>query len=550
VGETTTSAYTSSHTEHDLWSVFREQEDTSEVAIYRWFFILSAASLFLPTFSTFVLGRSLEQNAPFFFVAGGAVAWSGFAFALRRKGKLIGPLRIGTVLVLGILPWTIMATYVARFNMPRAITTWEPIILFTAPVALSILWRRPWVPLMLSAVGAVSYTTLYFITVPPSTWESIEASSALRPSVTIYRVGLLLFVGVFCWRGAQMFRGALLQGARTMRARDLFGKYRLQEPIGRGGMGSVVKAVYCPEGGFERPVAIKRVLGDLAKSARTIKQFRAEAELGSRLNHPNIVAVLDFGRVDDTYFFAMEYVDGYSLAELLEMAREAKVDLPPAFAARVGLEVCAGLQHAHAEAVDAEGSPLRVVHRDLSPHNILIARSGQVKITDFGIARVLGEAEAERTSRVVGKLAYMAPEVVQAGAFDTRADLYSFGVILWEMLTGERLFQRDNSAAAALAALEAVVPPPSSKRPKLHAQWNDICARVLAREVEDRVPDAAELSALLLERLGAEGDPEGDEIRLVVRHLEDLADAAYASEVERTDATLTDPTRDSTSPSR
>jgi serine/threonine-protein kinase len=236
----------------------------------------------------------------------------------------------------------------------------------------------------------------------------------------------------------------------------------------------------------------------------------------------------------------MEYVDGFSLSELMTMARETKTALPTAFIARVGIEICAGLTYAHEEAVDAEGNPLRVVHRDLSPHNVLLSRSGQVKLTDFGIARVLGDAEAQQTANVVGKVAYMAPEVIRTNKFDTRADLFSFGVILWELLTGDRLFHRDNPAAAALATFEAIAPPPSIKRPRLHPRWNDICALALAREPEDRAANARQLSNLLLERLSEEGDPEGDEIRLVIHHLEEAWDDEAPVVDVVTDATLTD----------
>jgi serine/threonine-protein kinase len=505
--------------DNDLWAVFRAQEDAGELLVYRASFLIAGAGLCLPALSSLLSGDGL-RNVPFFVLASIYFLWFGVAVLLKKRNVAPTFVRWASVVTWASIPWTVMGAYVNILGILRAIGVWEPIVLFTAICVLSVVWARPAVPVVIATIGASAYLGLWFVTTPPSTWATLPPDGPLVPHITVYRAMLLLFIGGLSWWGARKFRGAVLSGARALRQRDLFGKYRLQDRLGVGGMGSVVKATYCPEGGFERPVAIKRVLEHIASQPEVVERFRAEAELGSRLVHPNIVAVLDFGRVDREYFFAMEYVDGPSLQQVLSRARKADKPLPTDFIARVGTDLCAALLFAHEEAVDTEGRALRVVHRDLCPANILLSRAGTVKLTDFGIARVLGDAEVEQTSTVIGKIAYMAPELLIREAFDPRADIFSLGVILWEMLAGERFSRRNEQGAAALVVARHPAPLPSLLRKGIPRGWDEVVTRCLKPEAEDRYASVRELREDLLELLADEETADGHEVQRFLESFE------------------------------
>jgi serine/threonine protein kinase len=229
-----------------------------------------------------------------------------------------------------------------------------------------------------------------------------------------------------------------------------------------------------------------------------VKSFREEAELGARLAHPNIVTVFDFGREGDTYFFAMEYVDGMDLSRLRKRCASARITIPPRIVALIGREIAEGLVFAHEVAQGADGKPLRVVHRDLNPANVLVSRTGQVKISDFGVAKALHDATAHETKHVVGKIAYLAPELARGDAFDARVDVYALGLVVWELLCLRQAFKRESDAATLSAVVTSAVPPPSFARPELEGtRWDRFCAKALQPDMSLRYSSAREASAAL-----------------------------------------------------
>ena len=318
----------------------------------------------------------------------------------------------------------------------------------------------------------------------------------------------LFLMGLAGSAAVVVFREMIDRAAGSVRSRDLFGKYVLGDVIASGGMGTVFEATYCPEGGFQRRVAIKRIHPHLAENQDFVARFRHEAELCARLAHPNIVAALDFGRVDDSYFFAMEFIDGLMLKDVLAHRRLTDRQLNPAVVAWIGRQILEGLGYAHAAARDSDGQLLHVVHRDLSPHNVLLDRSGVVKISDFGVARALRGAHDLHTGNLAGKPAYMAPEQLRKAAIDERSDLFSLAVVLWEALTNQRLFFRDSEAATMLAVLEQPAPAPSTVRQGLNSGWDEFFHRALAKTSDERFQTATGMANELVrlqDRVGSAG---------------------------------------------
>ena len=282
-------------------------------------------------------------------------------------------------------------------------------------------------------------------------------------------------------------------------------------------LGSVHEAVYCPEGGFERRVAIKQLHPNLVSEQSFVDGFRAEAELGARLAHPNVVTIHDFGRSDETFFMAMEFVDGLPLSRLSHRAKSASVTFSPEIVAHVGRCVLRALEHAHEGVRDEGGQPLHVLHRDVCPQNILVSRIGEVKLTDFGIARVLGQASETSTRTIAGHEAYLAPEQIE-GRASIASDLFAVAIVLWELLTSQRLFSRENPASTLLAIMATQVPKTGSE------VWDAFFDRALAKEPSQRFASArAMLEAL--PQTNAEG-ADASLGALVVRLSEDRPDPA------------------------
>ncbi len=212
-----------------------------------------------------------------------------------------------------------------------------------------------------------------------------------------------------------------------------FGRYLLQQRLGRGGMAEVFRATVDGPGGFSRPVAIKRILPEYSQDEWFTRMIADEARIVSRLAHPNIVQILDAGEVDGSWYIAFELVDGTDLFQLLQRIYSRGQALPQAYACHIAAEVAAGLDHAHSRR-DEHGQPLGIVHRDVSPQNVLLSWLGEVKLGDFGIARARQRTSETQAGTIKGKIYYMSPEQARGETVDHRSDLFAVGILLYETL--------------------------------------------------------------------------------------------------------------------
>ncbi|MHB8874490.1 MAG: protein kinase domain-containing protein [Myxococcaceae bacterium] len=263
-------------------------------------------------------------------------------------------------------------------------------------------------------------------------------------------------------------------------------------PLAAGGMGEVFLARLAGAAGFEKRLAIKRIQPAYGRDPDFVTMFLDEARVAARLEHPNIVQIFDFGEVAGAYYLAMELVEGEDLGRVVAAALERKKPFPPGLACFVAAEVAAALDAAHR--TTAKGRPLGVIHRDVSPQNVLLGFNGRVKLCDFGLARAADRRMVSEGVALRGKYAYMSPEQVEGEPLDARTDVFSLGVVLWELLAGRRLFRADTNAQTLANAKTCEVPPLSEGLPQgLEA----ICRKALARSREDRFATAGELRQAL-----------------------------------------------------
>ncbi|MCG8557585.1 MAG: serine/threonine protein kinase [Proteobacteria bacterium] len=248
--------------------------------------------------------------------------------------------------------------------------------------------------------------------------------------------------------------------------------------------------------GFKKRVAIKRVLPHLAQNRKFMRMFLDEARLSARLTHANIVGVFDVGASDDTYFLVMEYVDGANLTKLTDAIRQRSGYFPLKEAAYIAMEVCRALSYAH-ELCDENGQLLGIVHRDISPPNIMLTRRGEVKVADFGLAKASTQLERTDPGVVKGKFSYLAPEAAHGEEVDARADLFSLGVVLWEMLAGRRLFLGESDYQTIKLVQRANIPRLRPLNPSVTADFEELLRRVLARDPNSRFQNARELGDAL-----------------------------------------------------
>jgi serine/threonine protein kinase len=278
-----------------------------------------------------------------------------------------------------------------------------------------------------------------------------------------------------------------------------FGGYHLLERIATGGMAEVWRARAYGMAGFEKILVIKKVLPTLAEDTDFVNLFIDEARIAVQLLHVNIVQVFDLGQIDGSYYMAMEFVNGLDLARLLHRARNVG-QVPIPLALFVVSEVLKALAFAH-DRTDDSGNPLHIVHCDISPQNVLISHAGEVKLTDFGISRAAFQAES--LHKVVrGKYAYMSPEQVEGRQLDRQTDLFSLGIVLYELLTGQRLFKARSREQTLERVRRAEVPSPRAWRPEISEDLEALLLRALARRPRDRFQNAGEfleqLSALMV----------------------------------------------------
>ena len=298
----------------------------------------------------------------------------------------------------------------------------------------------------------------------------------------------------------------------------VFGGYRIARPIATGGMATVFLGRKTGPGRYAQTAAVKIIHPHLAQNRELVQMFLDEARLASCVNHPNVCRVLDFGEAEGTFFLAMEYVRGESWATVLkalEEHKEGRARVSP-LAAHVVAQACEGLQAIH-EAVDVDGKALNIVHRDVSPQNLIIAYDGSVRLLDFGIASAEGRAHTSSTEVIRGRYAYMAPEQMRGLDVDKRADIWSLGVMLREAITGKNLFARDTQIATMLAVTQEPLPAWPGRVP---LRLREIVDLALMHNPRERFSDARELGNAINRYLNAQAEPAlGAELSHYMRKL-------------------------------
>ncbi len=277
-------------------------------------------------------------------------------------------------------------------------------------------------------------------------------------------------------------------------------RYRVIKRLEAGGMAEVFIGEAQSVQGFKKKVAIKRVLPHLAENENFIGMFLDEARLGARLNHANIVSVFDIGAADGTFFIVMEYIDGVNLKKIVENLRQQGLQVPLKHAVKICMDTCRGLSYAH-ELVDDDDQELNIVHRDISPPNILISKRGEVKVTDFGLAKATTQLEKTDPGVVKGKFAYLSPEAARGETVDARADVFAVGVVLWEMVAGRRLFLGETDYATVKLVQKAEVPSLSRLNPEIDAEFEAVLAKSLTSDPNERYQTARDFGDALADYL-------------------------------------------------
>jgi len=330
-------------------------------------------------------------------------------------------------------------------------------------------------------------------------------------------------------------------------------RYELLGEIASGGMATVYLARLTGMGGFQRFVAMKRLHPHLASEREFVEMFLDEARIAARIHHPNVVPILEVGASQVGYYLVMEYIEGDTLARLLARAASTGNKVPVSIALRIAIDMLSGLHAAH-ELRDDQNQPVNLVHRDVSPQNVLVGQDGIARITDFGVARAASRLNATRAGQLKGKIAYMAPEQA-AGAeqLDRRADVFSAGVVIWESLAQKRLFKAENEAATLSRVIAEPVPLLSQVVPQVSSEVSAVVMRALDRDPDKRFPTCAafadaleaaaalndkvatprELASYVNEVMGAEIAQQRDAVRAWLAHGEptapELASGAMSS---------------------
>jgi eukaryotic-like serine/threonine-protein kinase len=322
---------------------------------------------------------------------------------------------------------------------------------------------------------------------------------------------------------------------------EQLGRYELIELLGVGGMAEVFKARSRGPGGFERTVVVKRILPACGRDPAFVRMFVAEAKILGMVSHPNIVQAYDFGESDGTLFLVLEYVDGPSLGSAMSALRKAGRAVPPLVAARIAHEVCRALDHVH-NLKGSDGISLNVVHRDVTPSNVLLSSAGNVKLLDFGIAKYRASQARSQHGTIKGKPAYLAPETLEARAIDQRTDLFSLGVVLHEILALQPLFEGDSHLVTFNKVLNMEIPPPSTLRPDIPPGLDAIVIKALERNPSRRYQTAQAMASDIDQFLVANGaGSEGTVafVRELGRHFDGPPNMQAPDPTTRVERTLT-----------
>lgn len=288
------------------------------------------------------------------------------------------------------------------------------------------------------------------------------------------------------------FPGSRIVGYARARMAERYGGYTLLEQIGVGGMAEVFLARRSGVEGFEKEIVIKRIRPHLNATPSFVNMFLGEAKLAAKLNHPNIVQIYDLGKIKGSYFIAMEYISGRDMSAVIPKSKQTGIPFPVEYALKIASNVCEALYYAHTKA-DPSGKPVHIVHRDVSPENIRVAWTGTVKILDFGIAKAATQLHETKAGEIKGKLIYMSPEQVMGNNVDHRSDIFSLGVVLYECITGLKLFSGDNDLAIMANITEGRIYPPSYFRDDVSPEVEAIVMRALEKEPRKRYESAVQM---------------------------------------------------------
>jgi len=292
---------------------------------------------------------------------------------------------------------------------------------------------------------------------------------------------------------------------------ETYGPYFLLEKIAVGGMAELFRAKRTGVEGFEKVLAVKRILPHLSDNQEFVDMFIAEAKMVAGLSHPNIVQIFDLGKIAKSYYIAMEYVHGRDLRSILKRAADKGTAVPRDLAVLIASKLCSALDYAHRKK-DDQGQKMKIVHRDVSPQNILISFDGDVKLTDFGIAKAATKATAHESGALRGKLLYMSPEQAGGKPMDRRSDIFSLGLVLYEMLTGQRPFLGSSELSILEMVRECRIAPAASVNPSIPEGLAQAVMKALARDPEERYADAAEMQADLERILHEQRPPTAADI--------------------------------------
>ncbi|MFA6034896.1 MAG: protein kinase [Myxococcota bacterium] len=269
-----------------------------------------------------------------------------------------------------------------------------------------------------------------------------------------------------------------------------FGKYTLLKHLASGGMADIFLARLDGTDGFEKEIAIKKIKPHLTSRRDFVQGFLNEAKLAALLTHPNICQIYELGQVNDAYFIAMEYIHGRDMNRMINMSIRAAIPFPMEYALKIASNCCEGLYYAHTK-TDNKGNPLHIVHRDVTPENVIVSFSGGVKLLDFGIAKAAGNLMLnDRPGEIKGKLSFMSPEQCRFKDVDHRSDLFSLGAVLYEWITGYRLFTGDNDETIIKSVVEGKIYPPSYFKHDVPKQVEEILMRALEKDREKRYQSA------------------------------------------------------------
>jgi len=322
--------------------------------------------------------------------------------------------------------------------------------------------------------------------------SAAQLNQGLNQSRFIYLTGVILSImllGIILVLLDRRAKAKVIKISQDIKSMQQIGPYLLKQKVARGGMAELFLADYVRRDGFRRKVAIKRILPHLAGNKDFIKMFTREARLAALLQHPNIVQIFDYGKIENAYFIAMEYIDGKNLSEILSAMNQGLTVEQTIF---IILQICKGLDYSHTKR-DEKGTALHIVHRDISPQNMLISYQGEVKISDFGISKARSEPSLTQAGVVKGKLAYLSPEQALGESIDQQVDIYALGLVFYETLTGKRVYNFSSDVEAIRTIPKKDIDSLTKSMPDLPEEVNRIVMKCLEKDKDKRYQNASTL---------------------------------------------------------